>query len=107
MDFELLGKRIREERQARGLTQERLAEMVGISTNFMGQIERADRKLSLETLLGICNALKVNPDFILSNPSPQEDGQQAKEALSLFGRLDDKGRRFFVSVLQDYLRTHK
>ncbi len=40
MNITLLGNRIREERQKRMLTQEKLAEIGGISDSFVGQIER-------------------------------------------------------------------
>ena len=39
MELEHLGKRIREERLSRGITQEQLAEMADISLNFMSLIE--------------------------------------------------------------------
>ena len=41
MDYHALGKRIREERLRLNLTQEKLAEEVGVSTAYIGQIERA------------------------------------------------------------------
>ena len=40
MDYTRLGKRIKEERLRLNLTQEKLSEKVGISTAYLGQIER-------------------------------------------------------------------
>ena len=57
MDFELLGKRIRQERILSRLTLEQLAEKIDKTGNYIGQIERGDRKLSIETLVDIANAL--------------------------------------------------
>ena len=45
MKFESIGKNIRRFRKERGYRQEDLAEMVGLSVNYMGAIERG-RKLS-------------------------------------------------------------
>lgn len=53
MNYGLLGERIKKERLNRGLTQEVLAEKANISVSFLGQIERGERKLSLETLIKI------------------------------------------------------
>ena len=53
MDYEMLGKRIRDERLLLRLTIEQLAEMVNKSTNYIGQIERNDGKPSLETVVDI------------------------------------------------------
>ncbi|MBR5874493.1 MAG: helix-turn-helix transcriptional regulator [Oscillospiraceae bacterium] len=47
------------------LTQEGLAEKIGVSTSFIGHIERGSRKLSVETLYSLCVALDVSADFLI------------------------------------------
>ena len=59
------GQRVRSSRRALGLTQEELAEKVGISASFMGHIERGTRVASLETLIALCNVLQVSPQTLL------------------------------------------
>ena len=59
------GQRVRASRRALGLTQEELAEKVGISASFMGHIERGSRVASLETLVALCNVLQVSPQTLL------------------------------------------
>ena len=54
-----LGVKIRELRKAKGWTQEQLAKAVGVSTNFIGYVERGVRKPSLNTLERIARALGV------------------------------------------------
>ena len=65
MDYALLGKRVRIRRQVLELTQEGLAEKIGVSTSFVGHIERGSRKLSVETLYALCKALDTSADFLL------------------------------------------
>ena len=65
MKYEELGRRIRQQRVLAQLTQEKLAEQAGISLSFLGHIERGTRKASLETLVNICNALKISPNILL------------------------------------------
>lgn len=65
MDFIKLGKKIRKERQRLSLTQEKLAERLDISESFLGQIERAETKLSIETLIKIASELNVSTDYLL------------------------------------------
>ena len=55
MDYESLGSHVRRARKAAGMTQYELAERLGISTSFLGHIERGSRKASLETLVKISN----------------------------------------------------
>lgn len=67
VNYSLLGKRIREERQKLNLTQEKLAEDVNISTAYLGQIERGERSVTLDKLIPIANRLGVSIDFLLSD----------------------------------------
>jgi len=67
MLYQGLGKRIRQQRTLARMTQEKLAEEAGISLSFLGHIERGTRKASLDTLVKICNALKVSPQLLLQD----------------------------------------
>jgi DNA-binding XRE family transcriptional regulator len=53
-------------REYRGLNQQQLAEMVGISTPYLSQIETGKRTGTTEVLLIIARALKVTIDDIVS-----------------------------------------
>ena len=65
MDYKDLGARVRVARRSRSLTQEELAEKVGISASFLGHIERGTRVASLETFVTLCNELSVTPEYLL------------------------------------------
>jgi transcriptional regulator with XRE-family HTH domain len=53
-----LGQTVRAERKKAGLSQEELAEKAGLTRNYIGDIERAEKKITLETLAKIAKALK-------------------------------------------------
>jgi transcriptional regulator with XRE-family HTH domain len=57
----VLGERIRERREALGLSQESLAERSGVHWTFLGQVERGRRNLSLHNLLKIAAGLDADP----------------------------------------------
>jgi len=48
-------------RKSKKLSQERLAEMLGVSRNYIGMIERAEVNIPTKTLLEIAFALNVHP----------------------------------------------
>ncbi|MDQ0090890.1 transcriptional regulator with XRE-family HTH domain [Paenibacillus anaericanus] len=56
---ELVGRRIRELRKAKGWTQEQLAEAASLHYSYIGGVERGDRNISLETLEKIITAFQV------------------------------------------------
>ena len=62
MDYSLLGRQIRQQRQKQNMTQEKLAEKAKISASFLGHIERGSRKASVETILNIAGALSCSLD---------------------------------------------
>ncbi len=65
MDLKAIGIRIKEAREAKGFTQEQLAEIVGLSPTHMSVIERGVKAPKLETFIKIANALNVTSDSLL------------------------------------------
>jgi len=53
------GKRVREVRKSKGLSQERLAEMAGIDRSYMGNIERGEKNITLKKAYEVCDALEI------------------------------------------------
>ena len=70
INYEALGGRLRRIRQDKKLTQEQLAELVGVSHSFIGHIERGTRKASLETLVLLCKQLEISTDYLLQDSLP-------------------------------------
>ena len=66
MDYIALGQRIRELRRQSHLTQAQLAEKTGVSTSYIGHIERGSRVLSMETFVQLCIALNTDPNTLLN-----------------------------------------
>lgn len=67
MDYKLLGQRIRTARMSAGLSQEQLAEMVGLTSQHISHTEVASTKISLPALVKIANALHTSVDRLLSD----------------------------------------
>ena len=53
------GRRVREVRKSKGISQERLAEMAGIDRSYMGNIERGEKNITLKKAYEICDALDI------------------------------------------------
>lgn len=67
MDYASIGKHIRECRVRRKLRQEEAAELVGLSTNYYGSIERGEKIPALETFIAILNGLEMSADYAMSD----------------------------------------
>jgi transcriptional regulator with XRE-family HTH domain len=60
------GQALRDERKARNLTQQELAFEADLSLTYIGEIERGQRMVSLDTLLRVAGALKLSGDELLA-----------------------------------------
>lgn len=88
MNYELLGRKIRQQRKEKKYTLEQLAEKLDVSTTFIGQIERAKGIPSLETLVKIANVLEISTDSLL------------------FGDLNNKsGHKHFIEKVEELTET--
>ena len=52
-----LGEHVRSLRETRGLSQDRLGRKAGLSGKFVGEVERGDKSISLDSLWRLAKAL--------------------------------------------------
>lgn len=62
-----VGKRIQRFRKKKGLTQEQLAEMIGMSPNHLSAIERGVYGVKLDTLVQIINCIDCTADDLFAD----------------------------------------
>ena len=62
------GKRLRKLRRNMDLTQEELAERVGVSSNFIGQVERGTNAPSFDVLAKLAEVLEVEVEEFFQFP---------------------------------------
>lgn len=67
--LERVGDRVRERRQAAGLTQAQLGEQCGLHRTFVGSVERGERNLALLSLRKIATALRTTAAALLAEPA--------------------------------------
>jgi transcriptional regulator with XRE-family HTH domain len=64
----VVGRNIRRLRRERGLSQEDLADEIGVHRTYMGGVERGERNLTLRTLERLADRLGVSPLSLLADP---------------------------------------
>ena len=65
MDFSVMGSKIKEERKRQGLTLEALSEQIGISKNFLWEIEAGRKAPALNTLYNLGATLHISVDYLM------------------------------------------
>ena len=79
MEVAKIGKNIRKYRLLRKMRQEDLADKTGLSSNYIGMVERGEKQLSLESFVRILNALDASADIVLADVL--NTGYEVKESL--------------------------
>lgn len=65
IDYKKLGKRLRELRKSKGLSQQQLAELVEVGSSYISHVEVSIAKPSLDLLFRLSVALDVSMDYFL------------------------------------------
>ena len=67
LNFVQVGKRVSEVRKRRGLSQQRLSEIIRKSPTYISYIEGGLKCMSLDTFVTVANALQVSADELLKD----------------------------------------
>ena len=105
MKIENFGARIKEARNEKDLTQEQLAEKVGISTVYMGEIERDIKQPSLSVLLDIAEALDVSVDYLLRDTVSSAKVYLNNELTQKLDKLTPKQRKTVIDLVDIYIKS--
>src|SRR5689334_10948364 len=86
-----LGKSVRSHRRARSLTQEALADLVGLSVAYVSLIERGGRNPPFTTVVALARALAVPPSVLVAGDGVTHD-EEGPSATSRRGALVEPKR---------------
>ena len=98
IDYISIGKRIKEIRLAKGLSQEKLAEKADLSEPHMSHVETGNTKASLKTIVNIANALEVSVDELLCDNVIHSKHIFEKELANLLADCTDIEIRAIVEI---------
>jgi transcriptional regulator with XRE-family HTH domain len=101
-----LGTRVRELREARGLTQEALGERAGISWHYVSSIERARKGATTETLAALAAALDLTLSELflgVDRPLPRE----AKRLATLLAGNSPETQRRVLRIVEEAIQLAK
>ena len=106
LNYSLIGMRIKKLRKDRKMTQDMLSELSGISPQHLSQIESAKTKLSLPTLINICNSLNVTADKVLCDVLTTESAREmADDIEDVFGDCTADETYLMLAVAEKLKQT--
>lgn len=100
MDLSAIGKRIKEARERKHMTQEELAELTDLSPTHISVIERGVKMPKLETFIVIANELGVSADTLLQDVVDMSVEGSANELTTSILNLPEIERKKILKVFE-------
>ena len=100
LDFCKIGKKIRDIRIEKRLTQEYIADMADVNTSHISNIENNRVKISLSTLVHVCNALGTTVDYILAEEYLDPSSAIDKAILHELHKCDTSTKERILKIIQ-------
>lgn len=103
-----LGRKVRELRRSRGMTQKELAGAVGVTGAQLHRYETGATRVAASRMIAIAEALGVRPDVLLGSASPEvvpalpsetSTGNDLLELIQLFSAIGDPKNRNAVLAI--------
>lgn len=100
IDFVRISKKIRELRIEKGYTQEYIADMADVNTSHISNIENNRVRISLPTLVHVCNALDTTVDYILSDEYVSASSALDHEILLEIQSCSDNTKEMLLKIIR-------
>ena len=97
IDYKLIGERIKETRKKAGLSQEKLAEMIDVTTVYISRVERGGQ-INLKRLSQISIALSVPIGQLLSGTTMESKNYLNKEFEELLSQCTKDKQRLIYNI---------
>ena len=99
VDYKIIGSRIKIKRKEKGLTQEKLAELLDVSVGYVSQVERGVTKISLDTLAAIGVLLSCDITYFVSQSSFGGEAYLCDEFNEKFRKLPSEQRAVLLDIM--------
>jgi transcriptional regulator with XRE-family HTH domain len=100
------GKKLRECRDTKNLSQSQLAEEVGVHQNVISRYERGDITPSIDVVSKIADALEVSVDYLIGKTNLLLD-KEAVDRLVRISELNEDNKTFILNMIDMALRDFK
>ncbi len=108
LDYKIIGERLQKARKTKKLTQEQLAESLGISNGSISRMERGDLKVGLPRLYKICDKLGVSASSILTgNPQEQQAIPLESEFQNLLSNSSFSEQKMIYEIAKTVIKVNR
>lgn len=104
LDLSYMGPMFKQIRLAKKMTQDELAERVGITSRFLQAIEGNERGVSLDTFIQLIRALGISADTVVYPDKETNDGE-TEQLIRYIRLLNSRDRKVLLASVRQMLET--
>jgi transcriptional regulator with XRE-family HTH domain len=97
MDKYSIGIRLRRQRERLSLIREDFAEQVGITPQFLAEIENGNKNMSSKTLFKICDRFSISADYLLL-------GRENSQSGTIISDIINNLPAVYIPLIEDMLK---
>ena len=98
LNFIIIGRRVKESRLQKRMSQAALAERIDMSVTYISHIETAKKQASLESLVRIANVLGVTVDHMLNGNQANDPAEYQTDLVQLIEGCTSYEKRIIYEI---------
>lgn len=102
LDLSYMGPMFKQIRLAKKMTQDDLAERVGITSRFLQAIEGNERGVSLDTFIQLIRVLGISADTVVY-PDKETDNGETEQLIRYIRLLNSRDRKVLLASVRQML----
>lgn len=107
IDYEQMGKTIRKYRKAMGLSQEKLAEIMRLSREYISRLECGRETASLDTVVQLSRVLDITVDLLVKNSDLKEPAMIEVEIKNQLKDCSEAEKAFLIDCMTALIKVMK
>lgn len=96
-----IGDRIRQIRKEKQLSQEELGELSGLHTNYIGQVERGEKNVTIESLEKIVVGLGISMEHLFRYIDPADQQDELGQINELLSSRSEQDKAMVLHVIKN------
>lgn len=105
MEKPIMGDRVKDLRKKKRLTQEQFAEKIGVSVQYVSEIERGISMPSMQVFVKILEVLDASADYLLRDMVSTGNLYGDKQMATKLERLAPNQRRTLMAIIDAYIEN--
>ena len=104
-DYKIIGKRIKNARKKKNITQQTLSEKLGVSTTYISKVENGKTQINISRVFEVAELLDVSEVYLLSGTSENSPYYMDKEIADLLKSCSPSEKKLIYEMAKTIIKN--